>query len=51
MLGEIFTRGSGLFGFGVTIGNNSMIGPIEFTLMASNAHHDLLSYFNIGYWF
>ena len=48
---DLFKRGSGLLGFGITIGNNSIIGPIEFTLMASNAHHDLLSYFNIGYWF
>ncbi|MBN2761685.1 MAG: hypothetical protein JXR41_01245, partial [Bacteroidales bacterium] len=49
--GDLFTRGSELFGFGITIGNNSIIGPIELTIMASNAHHDLLSYFNIGYWF
>ncbi len=48
---DLFSRGSGLLGFGITIGNNSMIGPIEFTVMASNAHRDLLTYFNIGYWF
>jgi NTE family protein len=47
----LFKRGSGLLGFGITIGNNSVIGPIEITFMASNAHHDLLSYINIGYWF
>ena len=48
---NLLKRGSGLLGFGITIGNNSVIGPIEITLMASNAHHNLLPFFNIGYWF
>jgi NTE family protein len=48
---DLFQPGTGLLGFGITLGNKSMIGPIEITLMASNVHHDLLSYFNIGYWF
>jgi NTE family protein len=48
---DLLSRDNGLLGFGITIGNNSIIGPIEITFMASNAHHDLLSYFNIGYWF
>jgi NTE family protein len=48
---DLFQTGTGLLGFGITLGNNSIIGPIEITLMASNVHHDLLSYFNIGYWF
>lgn len=49
--GNLFTQGTGLLGFGITVGNNSIIGPVEITLMASNVHHDLLSYINIGYWF
>jgi NTE family protein len=48
---DLFGKGSGLYGFGITLGNNSIIGPIEITFMVSNVHHDLLSYFNIGYWF
>ncbi|MBP1669713.1 MAG: hypothetical protein H6Q21_2079 [Bacteroidetes bacterium] len=50
-LTNLFMQGTGMLGFGITVGNNSIIGPIEITLMASNLHHDLLSYINIGYWF
>jgi NTE family protein len=50
-IANMFNKDSGLLGFGITLGNNSVIGPIEITLMASNAHRDLLSYINIGYWF
>ena len=48
---DLFQQGTGLLGFGITLGNNSIIGPIEITLMASNVHHNVLSYINIGYWF
>lgn len=48
---ELFKDENNLLGFGITVGNNSIIGPVEITFMASNAHKSLLTYFNIGYWF
>ena len=48
---ELFQKNSGIYGLGLTFGNNSIIGPIEITLMGSNMHRDLFTYFNIGYWF
>jgi len=48
---SLFEKNSGIYGFGLTYGNNSIIGPIEVTLMGSNLHRDLFTYFNIGYWF
>ncbi len=38
-------------GFGLTLGNMSLIGPIEFTLMRSNLRNTYLFYINIGYYF
>ena len=38
-------------GFGLTLGNMSLIGPIEFTLMRSTLRSDFLFYINIGYYF
>lgn len=40
-----------LAGFGLTLGNMSLIGPIEFTLMRSNLRNGYLFYINIGYYF
>jgi len=48
---NLFEKKSGIYGFGLTFGNNSIIGPIEVTFMGSNLHRDLFTYFNIGYWF
>jgi len=48
---KLFEKNSGIYGLGLTFGNNSVIGPIEITLMGSNLHRDLFTYFNIGYWF
>ncbi|KPL16945.1 MAG: hypothetical protein AMS26_02640, partial [Bacteroides sp. SM23_62] len=42
---------SAFSGFGLTLGNMSLIGPIEFTLMRSNLRDDFLFYINIGYYF
>src|SRR4030042_692404 len=39
LFSDLFQPGTGLLGFGITLGNNSIIGPIEFTMMASNMHH------------
>jgi NTE family protein len=38
-------------GIGLTYGYDSPIGPLEFTLMASNFSTKVLSYFNIGFRF
>ena len=42
---------SAFTGFGLTLGNMSLIGPIEFTLMRSNFRKDFFLYINIGYYF
>jgi NTE family protein len=42
---------SAFSGFGLTLGNMSLIGPVEFTLMRSNLRAETLFYINIGYYF
>lgn len=42
---------SAFAGFGLTLGNMSLIGPIELTIMRSNLRNDFLLYINIGYYF
>ncbi len=51
VLEDIILFESGFSGFGLTLGNMSLIGPIEFTLMRSNLRNDFLFYLNIGYYF
>jgi NTE family protein len=38
-------------GFGLTLGNLSLIGPVEITLMRPNYRKELIFYVNIGYYF
>lgn len=38
-------------GFGLTLENMSLIGPIEFTLMRPNYSKEYIFYVNIGYYF
>jgi NTE family protein len=38
-------------GFGLTLGNLSLIGPVELTLMRPNYRKELIFYVNIGYYF
>ena len=38
-------------GIGLTYGYNSPIGPVEFTVMASNYTNKTLTFINLGYWF
>ncbi len=38
-----------LVGFGLTIGYDSFIGPIELSLMGSNTNNGILNFINIGY--
>jgi NTE family protein len=42
---------NGILGFGVSLGNNNLVGPIEITFMGSNLHKKPMAYLNIGYWF
>ncbi len=39
------------YGAGLTLGNNSLIGPVEITFMSSNLRDELLFYLHLGYWF
>ncbi len=39
------------FGYGLTYGFRSPIGPLEFTLMKNNRRKGILTYVNIGFWF
>ncbi len=38
-------------GFGLTLGNMSLIGPVELTLMRPGYRRELIFYVNIGYYF
>ncbi len=50
-LEDILLFESAFSGIGLTLGNMSLIGPIEFTLMRSNVRDSFLFYMNIGYYF
>ncbi|MBN2613527.1 MAG: patatin-like phospholipase family protein [Bacteroidales bacterium] len=39
------------FGYGISYGIRSFIGPVEFSLMANNMYNKPVTYVNIGYWF
>lgn len=38
-------------GYGLTVGYDSFIGPVELSIMGSNVNKSVLGFFNIGYWF
>jgi NTE family protein len=40
-----------LDGYGFSYGYNSPFGPLEFTIITSSNHSDILSYLSLGYWF
>ena len=46
-----FSDDSFVFGGGLTLGMNTVAGPIEVSLMGSNRCSDMIGFFNIGYWF
>ncbi|MDP4186632.1 MAG: patatin-like phospholipase family protein [Bacteroidota bacterium] len=48
---DLFGISSLYSGLGLTYGFSSPIGPLELTLMTSNANPHLNTYFNLGYWF
>lgn len=47
----LFDTRNFLFGYGVTAGYNSFIGPIELTVMSSNINPGVMVFLNLGYWF
>jgi Predicted esterase of the alpha-beta hydrolase superfamily len=49
---EVLFHGNNFYsGAGVTFGYDSMIGPIEISIMGSNQNTKILGFLNIGYWF
>lgn len=46
-----FTDDNFVLGCGLTLGMETMAGPIEFSLMGSNRCSNLIGFFNVGYWF
>ncbi|WP_421919800.1 patatin-like phospholipase family protein [Marinifilum sp.] len=48
---ESLNTGEWLTGLGVTYSYNSLIGPMEFSLMFSNKKQKVLNYVSLGYWF
>jgi NTE family protein len=50
-LKNLAEKDNGILGFGISLGNNNLIGPIEVTFMGSNLHRKPMGYLNIGYWF
>ena len=46
-----FTDDSFVFGCGLTLGMNTVAGPVEVSLMGSNRCSGLFGFFNLGYWF
>lgn len=50
-IGDVLQSPNFLIGYGVSVGYDSFIGPVEFSLMGSNGNSGLVTYFNIGYTF
>ena len=48
---ESLTTGEWIRGLAVTYSYNSLIGPMEFSLMLSNKKRKVLNYVSLGYWF
>ncbi|BAX81716.1 patatin-like phospholipase family protein [Labilibaculum antarcticum] len=48
---DALTQGEWIKGIGLTYSYNSLIGPIEFSLMYSDKKNGISNYVNIGFWF
>ncbi len=48
---ELFDVNKGLLGYGGTISYNSFIGPVEFSLLGSNANPGAMVFFSMGFSF
>ncbi len=47
---ELFGENNIMFGYGLTAGYNSFIGPVEFSVMGSNINTSASFFINIGFW-
>ena len=48
---DLFSKKDMLYGYGLTLGYNSLIGPIELSLMRGGVKNKFIFYVNIGYRF
>ncbi len=48
---DLFYARNFMFGYGVTAGYDSFIGPLEISVMGSNINPGLMVFLNLGYWF
>jgi NTE family protein len=48
---NLFLLANAFQGIGLTYGYNSVFGPVELTVMASNYSNKALTFINLGYWF
>jgi len=48
---DLFHETDLYYGGGITFGYNSVIGPMEWTLMKGDGHRAITAQLNIGYWF
>ncbi len=48
---DALTQGEWIKGIGLTYSYNSLIGPIEFSLMYSDQKNDISNYVSLGFWF
>lgn len=48
---EIMSKPNLLVGYGLTLGYDSFVGPVELTIMGSNENKAAGMFINIGYWF
>jgi NTE family protein len=48
---DALTRGEWIKGIGLTYSYNSLIGPIEFSLMYSDKKNEISNYVSLGFWF
>lgn len=48
---EVINHGKWIKGIGLTYSYNSLIGPIEFSLMYSDKKNEISNYVSLGFWF
>lgn len=48
---QLFSSRALLDGYGLGYAYNSPFGPLQFTVMKSSNHSDILTYVSLGYWF
>ncbi len=48
---DIFSQTSPIHGYGLTLGLDTLLGPVEVTVMSSDYNSKILGYFSLGYTF